>query len=287
MAQTFLYIYTWINPLYMVNFYPRLLSFAYWLLFFPMVLLAQNSKNPFQQVIEFANLNTAQLKTEFPALGKIISRNEYTIDDINRWIATSPKEWIGFTQKPEVSKLNIAWATLGVQAPAEKPAFTHSFYLWYKSSGVTEDKRKQLFPHFPLPNLNNDLEKEEQVYESKVATWQRLYPEEYERFLNTPELTALNPYYTGYYKLPYIPRFIGAEIGFEKPQKQNTGNEVMDEYNYQLKIRNWIFVFEPEKFNKQYGKDYKFPDTFDAKAYREGTIKVLTDKKNGVSTNQH
>lgn len=272
----------------MVNIYPKLRIFICWLLFSPLVLLAQNANNPFHQVIQYANLNINQLKTDFPALGKIVSRNDYTIDDINRWITNSPKEWAAFIQKPEVSKLNIAWNTLGIQIPAEKPQFTHSFYMWFKASGISDEKRKQLFPHFPLPNLNaNDLTKEEQLYESKVATWQRLYPEEYERFLNTPELTALNPYYTGYYKLPYIPRFIGAEIGFEKPQKQNTGNEVMDEYNYQLKLRNWLFVFEPEKFNKQYGKDYKLPDTFDAKAYREGTIKILTDKKNGVSTNQH
>ncbi|MCS6934424.1 MAG: hypothetical protein NZM35_04640 [Chitinophagales bacterium] len=271
----------------MTLLYPAVKKCIIGLLIVPILVMAQAPVNPFQQLLLYANLQPAQLAAEFPALGKIISRSDYTIDDINRWISTNPAEWQAFSQKPEIKKLNVAWATLGIQVPAPAKTFRHSFYQWYAASGISEEKRKQLFPHFPLPDLQNDPDKEEVIYESKVAAWQRLYPEEYERFLNTPELTALNPYYKGYYKLPYVPRFIGAEIGFEKPRKQNTGNEVMDEYNYQLKLRNWLFVFDPEKFNRLYGKDYKFPESFDANAYRESVIKMLNDQKNGVTTGQH
>ena len=245
---------------------------------------AQQNTNPFESVFETTGIKKENLKG-LPNLVRVLSNKDYTINDINNWITSSPKEWKAFTELAEVKKLNIAWVTLGVKAPAPAPKFEHSLYEWYVASGLSEDKRKQLFPHFPLPDLKNDYNKEQIAYEQKIGAWQRLYTEEYERFLNTPELTALNPYYTGYYKLPYLPRFIGQEITLNKPQKANTGNPVMDEYNYQLKLRNWYFVFKPEEFERLYGKDYKFPESFDAKTYREYTIRILKETQTGTYPN--
>lgn len=250
-----------------------------------MVGFAYAGASPFESVFEATGLKKESLSKDFPRLYNIVSKADYTTADINAWIAASPKEWKSFTELPQVKKLNIAWVTLGLNVPAAEKVFEHSMYRWYKASGIADEKRKQLFPHFPLPDLKNDYEKEITTYEQRIGTWQRLYPEEYERFLNAPELTALNPYYSGYYKLPYMPGFLGQEIGLEKPQRQNTGNPVIDDYTYQLKLRNWYFVFKPEEFERLYGKDYKFPDSFDAKTYREHTIRVLNETKAGTYPN--
>jgi hypothetical protein len=272
----------------MVNFYPCFTTkkwlFAALVLWLSLSLQAQHSANPFESVFETTGIKKESLKS-LPALDRVLSNKDYSINDINNWIAANPKEWKLFNDIPEVKKLNIAWVTLGIQVPVAEKKFEHSLYQWYKAAGVSEEKRKQLFAHFPLPDLKNDYEKELIAYEQKIGAWQRLYPEEYERFLNAPELTALNPYYAGYYTLPYMPRFIGQEIALAKPQKANTGNPVMDEYNYQLKLRNWYFVFKPEEFEKLYGKDYKFPDSFDAKTYREYTVRVLTETQSGTYPN--
>lgn len=273
----------------MVNFYPCI-NAKKWLsavvvLWFSLSVQAQNSANPFESVFETTGVKKESLKSSLPGLARVLSNKDYTINDINNWIAANPKEWKAFNEIKEVKNLNIAWITLGINVPAQEKRFEHSLYQWFKASGITDDKRKYLFPHFPLPDLKNDYNTELTAYEQKIGAWQRLYPEEYERFLNTPELTALNPYYTGYYKLPYMPRFIGQEITINKPQKTNTGNPVMDEYNYQLKLRNWYFVFKPEEFERLFGKDYKFPDSFDMKTYREYTFRVLNETQSGTYPN--
>lgn len=273
----------------MVKVYPftaiSKLLLAALLVWFSVSSQAQSNTNPFESVFETTGIKKESLKSNLPNLARVLSNKDYTVNDINNWIAYSPKEWKIFTELAEVKKLNIAWVTLGIKTPTPARKFEHSLYEWYVASGLTEERRKQLFPHFPLPDLKNDYDKEQIAYEQKIGTWQRLYPEEYERFLNTPELTALNPYYKGYYKLPYLPRFIGQEITLNKPQKVNTGNPVIDEYNFQLKLRNWYFVFKPEEFERLYGKDYKFPESFDAKTYREYTIRVLKEMQSGTYPN--
>lgn len=269
----------------MYLFGTRLKRFSALLLLLLVVGVTQAAVNPFESVFEATGIKKESLSKTFPRLYNVVSKADYTTADINAWITASPKEWKNFNELPEVKKLNIAWVTLGLNVPAIEKVFEHSMYQWYKASAITEEKRKQLFPHFPLPDLRNDFDKELITYIEKIGAWQRLYPEEYERFLNAPDLTALNPYYTGYYKLPYMPGFIGKEIGLEKPQRQNTGNAIVDDYNYQLKLRNWYFVFKPEEFERLYGKDYKFPDSFDAKTYREHTARILNETKAGTYPN--
>ncbi len=273
----------------MVNFYPCITTkkwlCAVFVLWFSVSVQAQSAINPFESVFETTGIRKESLKNNLPNLVRVLSNKDYTINDINSWIASNPKEWMLFNEIAEVKKLNIAWVTLGIHVPVVEKRFEHSIYQWYKASGISDEERKQLFPHFPLPDLKNDYDNELIWYEQKVGAWQRLYPEEYERFLNAPEMTALNPYYTGHYKLPYMPRFIGQEITISKPQKQNTDNPVMDEYNYQLKLRNWYFVFKPEEFERLFGKDYKFPDSFDAKTYREYTARVLRETQSGTYPN--
>lgn len=250
-------------------------------------LFAQQNTTPFEQVFVSTGIDKESLKKDFPNLYQVVKNKEYKTEDVNAFIKAHAAEWDNFCNLPALKKLNIAWGTLGLATPQAKPQFKHSIYQWYAAAGITDAKKNELFPHFPLPNLKNDLNKELAEYEQKIGAWQRLHPEEYERFLNTPELTALNPYYNGYYKLPYIPRFIGAKIELDKPAKVNTGNAIADDYNYQLKLRNWYFVFKPQEFNRLYGKDYKFPDSFDQQAYRDEVTKLLNDKKAGTYPNMN
>lgn len=270
----------------MTVIYARLKSIPFLLILFfiGQIAFAQSAQLPFRQVLEVAQLTTENLKKDCPRLVQLLAKPDLTTAEVNQWIKSNAKEWNSFTELASIKKLNIAWATLGLEVDA-KTEFTHSFYLWYAKSGISEDKKNKLFPHFPLPNLKNDFNKEYDIYDQKVASWQRMYPEEYERFLNTPELTALNPYYNGYFKLPYIPKFIGQDITDTKPVKQKTGNDEMDEYTYQMKLRNWYFVFKPQEFERMFGKDYKFPAEFDQKAYRARVIKLIEDTKKGVYPN--
>jgi hypothetical protein len=247
--------------------------------------LFAQSANAFEQALTMAKVEKSTLNKPAPHLYKVVTTANYTIEDINKWIKEYPKEWEAFTHIESIEKLNLAWPTLGIKTPVAAYQFTHSMYNWYKAAKISEEKRKALFPHFPLPDLKNDPYKEEQAYETRVATWQRLYPEEYETFLNTPELTALNPYYNGYYKLSYIPRFIGQDVTEEKPKRDGSVVTLMDEYKFQLRLRNWYFIFQPEEFNRLYGKDYKFPDSFDAKAYRDQVLNRLKLTKEGKYPN--
>lgn len=273
----------------MVHFYLPKRRGLLCLLFFAFAfsLSAQINSTPFEQVFIAANLNKESLKKDFPRLYQIVKNKDYKTEDINSFIKSNGAEWNNFCNVPAVKKLNIAWGTLGLTIPDAKKEFSHSLYQWYKASGISDAKRNQLFPHFPLPNLKNDADKELADYEAKIGAWQRLYTEEYEHFLNAPELTALNPYYTGYYKFPYLPKFIGQEIDLEKPTKPNTGNAIADDYHYQMKLRNWYFVFKPNEFDRLYGKDYKFPDSFNQQEYREHIIKISKEKKAGTYPNMN
>ena len=250
----------------------------------PNFLFAQINATPFEQVFVTANLDKETLKKDFPHLYSVVKNKDYKTEDVNSFIQSYQTEWSSFCNLPALKKLNIAWITLGITSAEIKKPFPHSMYQWYKAANISDAKKNQLFPHFPLPNLKNDADKELADYYQKIGVWQRLYTEEYERFLNSPELTALNPYYKGYYQLPYIPKFVGSAITQQKPDKQNTGNAIMDEYNHQLKLRNWYFVFKPEIFEHLYGKDYKFPKDFDGAAYRHIVITKLNEKKDGTTS---
>lgn len=270
----------------MMQIYFRKSLLAILLVATTLVAMAQQNNNPFELVLGTANISKDNLRKDCPHLARIVSKPDYSIADINAYISQDLKEWEKFTSLAEVKKLNVAWSTLGIQAPERKLGVMNSYWRWYKAANVSEATRQSLFPHFPLVNeRNNNVEAEETLFGERFVSWQRLYPEEFERFLNAPELVALNPYYNGYYKLPYLPRFIGAEITYDKPKKVSSGNAPLDEYTYQLQLRNWYFVLQPAEFEKLYGKDYKFPETFDAQKYREEVQTRLQQMKEGKYPN--
>ncbi len=157
------------------------------------------------------------------------------------------------------------------------PDFENGWWEWVKGSEISEEKLHKVAPHFPHPKDSNFNAKK---YDEAIYVWQKLYCFEYERLINTSELAALNPYYNGYIKIIEMPYFIRPLTSYEKPKKQNTGNSVEDELNYQLDIQAWYFVFHPEEFKKIYGADFRLPKWFNEASYRQQIIKKIEESKN-------
>ncbi|HLP19366.1 MAG TPA: hypothetical protein VK174_03660, partial [Chitinophagales bacterium] len=114
---------------------------------------AQINNTPFEQVFVATGIDKETLKSAFPNLYQVVKNKDYKTEDVNSFIKSHGTEWDAFTNLPGIKKLNIAWGTLGLTTPEAKPQFQHSIYQWYKAAGITEAKRAELFPNFPLPNL--------------------------------------------------------------------------------------------------------------------------------------
>lgn len=115
------------------------------------VLYAQQNNTPFEQVFVTTGLNKESLKTDFPHLYQVVKNKDYKTEDLNSFIKANGTEWQNFTNLPAVKKLNIAWGTLGLVVPENKPVFQHSFYQWYKASGISEAKKRPCFLTFRYP----------------------------------------------------------------------------------------------------------------------------------------
>lgn len=205
---------------------------------------------------------------------------------LNQWLESYPREWNNLQNIPQLAQQGIGWSSYGIadKYVKQKETVASSWWQWYTNSGVSDDTRKKLFPHFPELDKNLKGDTLGANFDRKVGIWQRLYPKEYIAFLNTPEIKALNPYAPNQIKLEYMPRFIGASINTQFPVKENTGDVLQDEFNYQLRIRNWYFVFKPEEFERRYGKDYEFQSTFNIEEYRK-TVKMLIERQKSPDYN--
>lgn len=250
-----------------------------------MPLRAQQERAPMHYFLEYAKLEYADIRSVapgFPDPGRYTDA-KYT-DAINRWAMQLPAEWQAFNALPEVASLNPSWTSYGLDQSLGQGAdvFENSFWQWYKASGISREKKDQLFPHFPEPVITGMRETDLRNYGGNLGVWMRLYPKEYEAFLNTEELMALVPSRTGKIDLPYMPRFLGAAIDRTPPVVKNTGNPLMDNYEYERSLRNWYFVFDPDGFQQRYGNDYDFPADFDQLGYRTGFIRKIEAREQGL-----
>lgn len=258
------------------------------LLFYVCFSQAQSSlqQPPIISLFNYLNVNEATVKGAAPHFPFSYSSHSDFQQKLSGWLEQYPKEWKSLSSLPVFTKGGIGWTTYGIpEKYIEQPKTVNSsWYQWYQASGVTADKKKLLFPHFP--ELDNSLEGDAQGdnFERRVGFWQRLYPKEYITFLNTPELKALNPYAPEKITINYMPRFLGAEISNQLPVKGSTKDKLQDDFDYQLKLRNWYFVFNPAEFTKRYGKDYDFPSTFNADEYRKEQ-KLLIERKQSADYN--
>jgi hypothetical protein len=156
------------------------------------------------------------------------------------------------------------------------PVFEHSMWQWYTAANVSEKRMNEIAPHFPkAPDFSYNME----VYDFEIEKWKRLYCFEYEAFINAPEFTKLNPYYTGYIDIVQMPYFIRPLSSSDKPTMKKTGNEKEDKLNYELDLQAWYFVFQPTLFYKIYEIKPQFPAWFDEETYRANIIKKIEASK--------
>lgn len=161
----------------------------------------------------------------------------------------------------------------------EEIVFEHSFWQWVNNSTISDKKLNDIAPHFPFPK---DVQFDKEQYDFAVLKWQKLYCEEYEELINSEELIALNPYYEEYIDVVQLPYFIRPLSSYEKPERQNTGNEFEDELNYELDLQAWYFVFHPNEFYEIYKIDFEFPEWFDVNHYRQQIIDKIEASKDQV-----
>ncbi|MCS6935052.1 MAG: hypothetical protein NZM35_07885 [Chitinophagales bacterium] len=244
-------------------------SFLIWLSFNPAFSQPGDvSKIPFYQLIEHLKISREALQSAAPHLPSPCRDFE---KHLNAWIAKYPDEWHAFLKLPAVAAQEINWASYGVHEkyiPPRQEVLQQAHWQWFVAAKVPDEKRLKLFPHFPLAHGMKNTEENIKKYNTMVGIWMRLYPKEYQAFLNTPEIAALVPDRKGDVQLPYMPKFLGAPITSKRPVKKNTGNELMDEYNYQLALRYWTFLYDEAEYNRLYAKDYDFPPGFDVERFK-------------------
>jgi hypothetical protein len=172
--------------------------------------------------------------------------------------------------------LTILFSIFLLVSKAQNEGFEHSMWQWVQGSKISDKRLNTVAPHFPNPKeVNYNMEQ----YDFAIQRWQKLYCFEYEAFVNAPELTALNPYYTGYVDIMEIPYFIRPLSSYEKPQLKNTGNKFEDELNFELDMQAWYFVFHPDQFYQIYKIKPIFPEWFDVGAYKTQIVKKIEETK--------
>lgn len=247
----------------------------------PLAAQTDTQKPPIISLFEYLQITTKAIKSVAPHFPFDYQKDNYQ-NQLLAWLEKYPAEWKALSEMPEFTKTGIGWTTYGIpEKYISKPEIVNSsWYGWYKASGITAEEKARLFPHFPELDITLKGDTQGLNFERRVGMWQRLYPKEYIAFLNNPKIQAANPYVTGKVDIQYMPRFIGAEVTEDAPVKRNTGDELADEFDYQLKLRNWLFIFFPEKFEATYGKDYDFPADFNAADYRKNWKQYMERKKN-------
>lgn len=153
-------------------------------------------------------------------------------------------------------------------AQADAPPFEHSWWQWYEASGITAQRMAEIAPNFPHPALTGDLDRDLRSYNNALLRWTYLYPHEYEAFVNAPELTALNPYYSEYVTLYRRPRFMDVAVTEAKPEPTGAEGEFEAQLYYELQLMKWTFLFHPEVFEGVYGFTPRMPEGLDVAAWR-------------------
>lgn len=187
---------------------------------------------------------------------------------VQQWQVRYPAEEKKFWEIPAVKQGNPSPYYLGLGNGTVPRKFENSIWQWVEASKISEARLSAIAAHFPKPTLTGNIEADEKMYNQQLQYWIALYPLEYERLFNAKELVALNPSYEGYVKPVIMPRFVAFPIKQTLPVRSDFSEGINGEMAYQLMIRNWYFVYEPQQFQQLYGKDYSFPEWFNAEQFR-------------------
>jgi hypothetical protein len=199
---------------------------------------------------------------------------------VQKWQKEYTFEEAAFWKIEGVQKGNPSAYYLGLSDGKKPAVFQSSIWEWVHNSKISDERLTAIAPHFPKPVLTGNAEADTKTYEEALDFWIKIYPLEYEHLFNAPELTALNPSYEGYHKPVLIPAFVSAPMRETKPYREAYSKTAKGELSYQLSIRAWYFVFDPETFNKLYGKDYEFPEWFSPEKFRNDVKQKFEWTKN-------
>lgn len=203
--------------------------------------------------------------------------------ELTTWLQRYPAEWGALQKLEAVAAQGINWESYGIPAKyiTQNQVFEDSYWQWVTASGITKERMNGLFPHFPVPASLENTPANLATYNGLLGVWMRLYPKEYNAFLNAPELVKLVPDRKDKVVITYIPKFLGARVSSQFPVKKNTGNAIMDLFEYELAVRHWYYLYEPVKYNALYGKDYDFPTDFDQEHYRQLALTKIAARERG------
>jgi len=265
----------------MVRNYTRVLLLA--LLFCSTQLFSQQtSVQQWRSLMQACQLSFDKLYVacpHFPNIDKFKDDAAFTAA-LQKWQKEYATEEQAFWKIEEIKKGNPSPYYLGLSDGSKPKVFESSIWEWVTNSKITDARLNEVAAHFPKPKLTGNEAEDSKLYESELDFWMKLYPLEYEKLFNAPELIALNPYYTGYYKPVLIPAFISAPLHETKPFREAYSQSIKGELSYQLSLRAWYFVFEPETFNRLYGNQYSFPEWFNAEKFRNDVKLKFEQTKN-------
>ena len=113
----------------------------------------------------------------------------------------------------------------------------------------------------------DDAQKDSDLFETVLQDWMRLFPQEYEAFLNHEKLVALNPYYEGHIDINVkegTPRFTYMRVTrLNKPVMEDyeSGNPDLDKERFELALEHWYFRYQPDLYVKLYEVEDYLIDT--------------------------
>lgn len=242
----------------------------------------QTSIQSWRSMMESCQLGFEKIYTACPHFPKIetYSNDAAFVAALAKWQEEYANEEKQFWNLQEIKRGNPSAYYLGLSDGSKPEVFESSIWEWVSNSKISAQRLNELAPNFPKPVLTNHPKVDSKNYEQQIDFWMKLYPIEYEYLFNAKELTVLNPYYTGYYQPVQMPAFISAPLHETKPYREAYSSTYKGELSYQLSIRAWYFVFEPQKFNELYGNQYRFPEWFNAEKFRADVKQKIEWTKN-------
>ncbi len=186
------------------------------------------------------------------------------------WTENHFDEFQAFANHDDIKSKGFAWESLGMK----NPYIIKKYYSPFSqaAAGLDKARLKEIAPHFP----SEDLAKSQEEYETLIKQWQDEHMQEYEDFLNAPEIMAMKPSDSRALVdlgiQPELPEFMSyPDFGEDYPAKgENEPDDV-----YALKLQHWHFVYHPEEYEEKYGQFPTLPEGFDLdayiKQYTEGT----------------
>ena len=232
----------------------------------------KTSFETWNRILKVSNVEWKTIYTTCPNFPKEnINTKEFTQSVIN-WNNQYPNEVVAFYSLDEIKSKNPSPYYLGLPLKDAQHKYQNSFIQWVKESKISDRRMIEVAPSFP------DMELTKESFDFEFQRWQQLYSHEYESLINAKELTALNPNYKGFIEVVQFPNFMGGIESKEKPVlEDNSNNE--GKLAFELKLMNWVFVFDADNFKKTYGFNPLFPKTFNVERYRTGIVEKINETK--------